>query len=99
MVLLPDKAFEVRKHPTAERTYGFDWDDLGYLEVGETITASTWSITPSGQLAYTEPAQNATQTGAKFTGGLHGKNYRVTNSIVTTTGKDSRSFTVKVSNR
>lgn len=97
MPLAADPIFEVRKDPFAERTFGIDYAARGFLEVGETIVSSTW-IVPTG-ITISEEAQNATQTGAKFSGGTHGKDYVVKNRIVTTKGKDARSFKIKVKNR
>ena len=98
MALQSDPVFEVRKHPYAERTYGIDYAAKSFLETGETITSSTWEIVPSGagHLQYSSPAQSTTATGAMFTEGKLDVDYRVTNKIITTKGKDARSFTVKV---
>lgn len=82
------------KDPNAELDYGFDWaaggpndasdDDGGWLQ-GETISTSQWIM--SSELNLISSTNTATTTGARIGGGVLGKNYMVTNRIVTSTGQ------------
>lgn len=92
------------KDPDAELDYGFDWSR--WLEDGESITASTLSITPSGATddleVMTSPAP--VNTGQVVTvwveGGSPGTDYYLTNSIVTSEGRqDDRSIRIPIKER
>ena len=92
-----------RKDPNAEKPYGFDWYDTSdadkppYLESGETITASTWTV-PSGITKVSDSFTDTTTT-IRLSGGTEGESYIITNTIETSGGPasgrdDERSFEI-----
>jgi hypothetical protein len=84
------------KDPDATLDYGFRFGD--WLETGETITASTWSV-PSG---ITKESDNFAddQTIIWLSGGTVDETYTLTNSIETSSGRiDDRSLRIKIKNR
>lgn len=93
-----------RKDPNEILDYGFDWDDdtVGpYLESGETIDTSAWTV-PTG-LTKVSDSQSDTVTKIVLSGGTAGEEYRVTNRIVTQGGDIprtvDRSFVILVEER
>jgi len=79
---------------SARKPFSIDWAD--FLE-GDTITESSWSISPDGL-----NKQDESLTGAKATvwlsGGQSGARYVVTNQITTAGGiTDERSFEISIS--
>lgn len=83
------------KDPDATLDYGVDWSV--YLTSGETITASSWIVTPTGDLTTSAPSYMDDSTQVSLSGGIAGKIYRVTNRITTSLGRsDDRSFTIRV---
>ena len=91
------------KDPSAVLDFGFDWQL--WLASGETISASTWTITedetsPSTTLFKASDTHNTTATTAWLSGGTPGVDYVLTNHITTSAGRqDDRSMTIKVLNR
>lgn len=87
----------IRKDPQAKLDYGWNWGG-GWLLPGDTITASTWTITgPDSALAQSAPWFDLRETGVWLTGGTIGASYKVTNHIVTAQGReDDRTLTVSV---
>lgn len=85
------------KDPTADLDYEIDWSQ--WLRSGDTLTSSTWVISPTGltqQSAYSSP----TSTTIWLTGGTVGISYTVTNRITTAQGRDDeRSLTIQVLDR
>jgi hypothetical protein len=74
--------------------YGVDWSI--WLESGDTISSSTWTITPSS--ITTDSTENTT-TQAKIwlSGGTVGTTYTATNRIVTNEGRtQDQSIYIKV---
>ena len=64
----------------------FDWSQ--WLTGGETISTSTWSVTPSGPT--TSSLSNTTTTATVWlTGGTAGQVYAVTNHIITSAGREA----------
>ena len=93
------------KDPAAIVDYTFDWDD-GYLDATssprETISTSTWTISPADSPGMTVDSSSKTATTATafFTGGVVGVVYLATNQIVTTGGRtDERTITIRVGDR
>lgn len=82
------------KSPTAVLDFGFDWTD--WLDSGETIEASSWSV-PSG-LTNAGETFSTTQTKIWLSGGTAGTEYTVTNTIETTESatEEVRSFILLV---
>lgn len=85
-----------RKDPHANLDYGFDWED--YLESGETLNASVWTV-PSGLIEGSKQL-GSISTKIWISGGTAGETYTVANKITTTDGRiDERSFDIVVENR
>lgn len=85
-----------RKDPDAVLDYGIDWST--YLESGETITDSDWTV-PSG-ITKDSDQRADTSTKAWFSGGTAGETYTVSNKIVTSSSRtDERSFEIRVEER
>lgn len=89
------------KDPQEVLDYGFDWNDTDdpWLETGDTVSTSTWSIQPAG---LTEDSNSKTDTTTMIwlSGGTVGSKYKVSNRIVTADGRTAeRSFYVKVESK
>ena len=88
------------KDPDAVLDYAVDWA-ADYLD-GDTLNASTWSVSPDepGGVAVVassfEPGLAVVQAG----GGLAGRVYRLTNHVVLVSGReDKRSILLRVEKR
>lgn len=76
--------------------FGVDWSD--WLDTGETISTSTYTVTAG----ITKDSDSNTTTASTIwlSGGTDGTSYTITNEIVTSDSRtDNRSFTVKVVER
>jgi len=64
--------------------YTINWND-GYLESGETITTSTWSVVPAvvGGVVIDSDTNNTTTATAFVSGGRHASLYRLVNEVIT----------------
>lgn len=73
------------KAPGAELDWPINWT----LETGETISSSSWTVSPSGELAVKagSPSIAGLVTACILTGGVFRKVYEVTNTIVTSAGR------------
>lgn len=98
-------SFVKLKDPQAVVDYTFDWDD-GYLDSSsspvETISTSTWTISPADSpgLTVSSNSKTGTTTTAFFTGGVVGQVYQAVNRIVTTGGRtDERTCVLRVEER
>lgn len=84
--------------PDSELDYAVDWKNDGYLQAGETIATSAWSITPADGVSLLPSANGALSDGVasiSVAGIAAGKHYFLTNSVVTSAGrKDDRSITL-----
>lgn len=103
--------FLALKDPQAVLNYSVRWHE--WLGSGETISASTWSITgPESPIAlavdsdtigdYTgqSPILSNTVATVIISGGTAGVTYTLTNHIITSEGiEDDRSITIKVQNK
>lgn len=86
------------KDPDAVVDYTLNWG-ADYLESGETISTSTWTVTPTG-LTKDSDSNDTTTTTIFVSGGTRGKIYRLTNKIVTSKSRtDERSLVVRVEQR
>lgn len=88
------------KDPDAVLEYGFDWDDDDdpWLESGDTIATSSWSV-PSGLTAEATDFGDTT-TKVTLSGGTAGESYNVRNRITTNNGwTEDRTFTLIVRER
>lgn len=84
--------------PQAKLDYAIDWS--AWLQSGETINTSTWTV-PTG-ITQSTPAPSHTTTAATIwlTGGTVGTHYTVTNHITTSMGReDDRSLFIRVIER
>lgn len=83
------------KAATAELDWPIDWT----LAASETISTSTWAVSPPGTLAVKSgsPAIDGATTYCILTGGTFGWFYEVTNTIVTNQGRtDARTITFRI---
>lgn len=84
------------KDPSAILDYGFDWED--WLD-GDTISTSSWVVSPSGLTASPNTKTSNTTT-VWLSGGTAGSTYQLTNTIVTAAGRtDQRTMLVAVQDR
>ncbi len=98
-------SFSKLKDPIAVVDYTFNWND-GYLDATssppETISTSTWSISPADSpgLTVDSDSKTALTATAFFAGGVVGQVYLAVNKVVTTGGRtDERSLTLRVEER
>ena len=78
--------------PSAVLDYGFYWED--WLEVGETISTSTWVV--DSPLTKSSEQNSNNITSLFVTGGVVSKSYKLVNTITTSAGRtDAR--TIKLS--
>lgn len=78
--------------------YALDWTD--WLDDGETISTSSWAVTPSGlTTSLASIVNNNTTAVVWLSGGTVGNSYTVTNHITTTDSRTvERSITVAIRN-
>lgn len=78
--------------PGADLDYGFNWRGNGYLNTGETVTASAWAISPAGTLTRQQIINE--EISSVFVAGLRlNTDYQLTNTITTSEGRtDSRTI-------
>ena len=91
------QAFE--KDPNATLDYVVDWSK--WLQQGETISTSSWTV-PAGLTQPATPAASNTATTATvwLAGGTAGANYDVSNRITTSAGRtDDRTIRIIVRER
>lgn len=87
------------KDPQAVIDYSFDWDDA-YLQMGETISTSVWSVLPVGELAIDSTSNTTSAATSTVSGGLVSHVYRLTNRITTSLSRtEERSVTLRVQER
>jgi hypothetical protein len=95
----------INKGPGEDLNYGINWSKPtdNWLGDGNTITQSTWVVSPTGvspALQQHGPTTNAGYAIVWLKDGVVGQKYIVTNNIVTSDGrKGSRSFEVRIINR
>lgn len=95
--------------PDADLDYGMDWDrnkagaaaGTGFLAAGETISTSTWTISPEdANVTLHDPTNDTTTTTVWVAGGTPGARYTLTNHIITSDGReDDRTHTLRCANR
>lgn len=84
------------KDPSAILDYGFEWAD--WLD-GDTISTSSWAVSPAGLTASPNTKTPATTT-VWLSGGTAGSTYQLTNTIVTAAGRsDQRTMLIAVQDR
>ncbi len=85
-----------KKDPDSKLDYGFDWSE--WLTEGDTINSSDWTVDTG--ITKSNPTNSTTGTAVWIDGGTVGTTYRVTNSIVTSQGREAdRSFYIRVVER
>lgn len=88
----------ILKDPSAVLDYTHDWDDE-YLLGGETISTSTWAVSPSG-LTIDSESETTTTTTVWVSGGTAGKVYLLTNTVTTSASRtEQRTLTIRVEDR
>jgi hypothetical protein len=86
------------KDPQAVLDYGMDWGAKGWLQSGETITTSTWTVATGITKGAT--SNTTTTTTVWLSGGTVGTTYAATNTVVTSMGRtDERTITIRVQDR
>jgi hypothetical protein len=86
------------KDPDAMLDYTMDWGG-GYLQSGETISSSIWTIFP-GDMTQSAAGNTASDCTVTVQGGISGHIYQLTNRITTSQGRtDERSISVRVEQR
>ncbi|MBK7822928.1 MAG: hypothetical protein IPJ61_18260 [Tessaracoccus sp.] len=85
--------------PNANIDYGFDWSD--WLVDGDLISASSWSIDPTGPTLSNDTIDDTQKLTRCFVaGGDAGTRYVLSNHIFTDAGReDDRSITLKCRER
>jgi hypothetical protein len=93
-------AYEVKKDPSADLDYGFDW--TAWLGATDTITESTWDVPSASGLTTHSPSisTNGKVTIIWLKSGNAGAVYAATNHIKTAAGReDERSLRVTILDR
>jgi hypothetical protein len=89
-------ATTIPKDPEAVLDYGRDWSP--WLETGDTITSSEWSV--PAELTVVADGHTGTITTVWLSGGVRGIDYKITNKITTAQGRtDERSMVIQVADR
>ncbi|HEX5198980.1 MAG TPA: hypothetical protein VFW27_03485 [Actinoplanes sp.] len=86
--------------PDADLDYGFDWSP--WLADGESLSASSWSVTygTASEITLHDDTFDDTSTTVWVDGGTRSKDYKITNHITTSAGRaDDRTHTLKVRDR
>jgi hypothetical protein len=88
------------KDSDATLDYGFDWSDWLTESDADTISSSTWEVSPTGSLTIDSEDNTSTTTKVWLSGGIIGTKYTVTNRIVTNGGRtDDRSHKITVTSK
>jgi len=92
----PDGLYEISHAPEAILDYAFNWTE--WLQQGETISTSTWVISPT--LVLNNQQNVSGLTSVFVNGGDLNKVYYLTNTITTSTGRsDSRTIVLSCQNK
>lgn len=84
------------KDPNATLTFGFEW--AGWLESGDSISASVWTV-ESG-LNVVSTSFTTTRSLVRLSSGVVGKTYKARNHITTAHGdEDDRTLEIKIVER
>lgn len=87
------------KDPAEKLDYQLDWD-AEYMRGADTISASTWTSTPTGLTHVATSVTASIKANIRISGGLVGTTYTVTNHVVLASGQEAeRSFYLKVVDR
>jgi hypothetical protein len=89
------------KDPSAVLDYQIDWSR--WMKTDDTISASTWTITPDEAGGVKKDSDSFTPAGITtiwLSGGNLSVTYTVTNQVITTAGRtDERSIEIEIINR
>ncbi len=86
------------KDPAAVLDYSINWGG-GYLQSGETLSSSIWTIFPA-DMTQSGAGNTASTASITVSGGVAGQLYQLTNRISTSQGRtDERSITIRVEQR
>ncbi|MEM6682214.1 MAG: hypothetical protein AAF607_08225 [Pseudomonadota bacterium] len=91
---------EYLKDPNAALRYAVDWTANYLLE--DSITMSNWQVTPieAGGLTVDQMDLTGNVASARFSGGIAGHVYRVTNQITLASAQsDERALTIRIGER
>lgn len=66
--------------------WGFDWDDNDWLG-SQTLSTSTWTISPTGPTLSSPTMPTTTTTQTKITGCTFGVQYTLRNAVTTSGGE------------
>lgn len=84
--------------PQSVLTFTHDWSD--WLTGSDTISTSTWSVTPAGELVVDSESETTTTATVTVSGMVKGHRYQLVNHIVTAGGEEcDRMITVRAGNR
>lgn len=84
------------KDPDDILDYGFDWS--AWLSNAETISSSTWILSPG--ITQNSATNTTTATTIWLSSGVAGQPYSVTNRITTNQGRTvDRTMTIRVTNK
>lgn len=92
--------FVLSKDPAAVLDYSVDWTD--WLVAGDSLASSSWAVEPveTGGVVVDSDSHAGPIATAWVSGGLAGREYRLTNNIVTADERtDERSIVLNVMNR
>jgi hypothetical protein len=93
---MADIISDFTKDPDATLDWHFDW--FNWLQTSETITTSTYTVSPGLTIAST--SNTTTNTTAWISGGQTSHVYTLTNRVVTNQGRtDERSIVIRVKDR
>lgn len=100
MTCTTEQAAQYDHAPGADLDYGFDWRENGWLETGETVATSTWSVQPAGVTLSRQQIAQGAITSVFVAGGSNGRQYVLTNAIETNMGRvDSRTIRLSCKTR
>lgn len=90
--------FRQTKDPSDTELYTFDFERLGWLSTGETVSSSTWAV-PSG-VTKVSSGTTSTTTTILISGGTHGEDYTILNDMTSSEGRIRQSaFILQVRDR
>jgi hypothetical protein len=87
------------KDPQSRVDYAIDW--TAYLD-GQSVSASSWSVTPDGEgaIAVDQASFGLTRSAVRLSGGTVGCVYSISNQVTFSDGsRDERSITLRVEQR
>jgi hypothetical protein len=84
--------------PDSVLAFTHDWSD--WLSGSDTISTSTWSVDPTGELVVDSESETSTTATVVVSSMVKGHRYELINHIVTAAGEEcDRTITVRSGNR